>query len=150
MFENINNNSYHKILKLEIKENLDSLDLYKSFQLKVDQIKRNFLMLLIDFKNKGLKICAYGAAAKGNTLLNFCGIDTSYIKEIYDANTHKQGLFSPGGHIPIVPIEKLIETKPDVLIILPWNLKDELLKELFFCKEWGCKFITVIPSLEIF
>ena len=91
----------------------------------------------------------YGAPAKGNTLLNYCGIRTDFIDYTVDRNPHKQGLYLPGSHIPIAAPNKIRETKPDYVFILPWNLKDEIIEQMAFIREWGGKFIIPIPKIKI-
>ena len=95
------------------------------------------------------KIVCYGAAAKGNTLLNYCNIGRDFIQYTVDKNPHKQELFLPGTHIPIYSPEKIRETKPDYLLILAWNLKDEIIEEMDHIREWGGKFVTLIPDISI-
>ena len=94
-------------------------------------------------------IVGYGAPAKGNTLLNYCQINSDIIKYTVDKNIHKQGLFLPGTHIPIESPEKIKITKPDYILILPWNLKEEVIQQMNFIRDWGGKFITVIPEVKI-
>ena len=103
----------------------------------------------MDQKRAGKKVAAYGAAAKGNTLLNYCGIKNDLISFVVDANPHKQNKFLPASHIPVVNEDHLKEAKPDFVIILPWNLKDEITKQLAYINEWGAKFVIPIPSLQI-
>ena len=106
--------------------------------------------MLIELKNQGKSIAGFGAAAKGNTFLNYCGIGREYIDFVADSSPAKQGMYLPGTRIPIVPPEMIEEKKPDYIIFLPWNLKEELTKLLDFTRKWGCKFITFIPEKNIF
>ena len=128
---------------------LYDLDFYNNFDNKVKSIKRNILQFLIQTKNEGKKIVGYGAPAKGNTLLNYCGIRTDFIDYTVDLSPYKQGKYLPGTHIPIYSPDKIKDDKPDYIIILPWNIKDEIIKQLEYTKEWNCKLITLIPEVEI-
>jgi cyclopropane fatty-acyl-phospholipid synthase-like methyltransferase len=126
-----------------------NLDKYQSFQKNANEIKYHFLSYLIEQKRKGRKVAAYGAAAKGNTFLNYCGIKgTDLIDFIADISPHKQGKYLPGSHIPIVNEENFRDKKPDVIIILPWNIADEIYNQLSYAKEWNCKFVLAIPQLK--
>ena len=98
----------------------------------------------------GKRVAAYGAAAKGNTLLNYCGIKgNELISFVVDASPHKQGLFLPGSRIPVVAEERLRQDKPDFVVILPWNIRDEIEAQLAYVREWGCKFVTFVPGTKI-
>ena len=101
-------------------------------------------------KRKGKSIVGYGAPAKGNTLLNFCGIRTDFLDFTVDKSPHKQGMFLPGTHIPIFAPDKIFETKPDYVLILPWNLKDEIARQMSGISEWGGKFVVPIPQVRVF
>ena len=116
---------------------------------QVRQTKRALLETLVELKNKGKKVVAYGAAAKGNTLLNYCGVRSDFIDYVCDLNPNKQNNFLPGTRIKIVSPERIAETKPDYVLILPWNLADEVIKQNEFIREWGGKFILPIPSVKI-
>jgi SAM-dependent methyltransferase len=126
-----------------------SLDTYLSFAEHVQKDKREVVASLGELKDEGKAIVAYGAAAKGNTLLNYCGIGTDFIDYAADANPHKQGLYLPGTHIPVRGPEAIRETKPDVVFILPWNLRDEIVEQYGFIAEWGGQFMVRSPRLEI-
>ncbi len=119
---------------------------YEHFDEQVRQTKRKILALLIDLKCRGRTIAAYGAPGKGNTLLNYCGIGTDFIDFTVDRNPYKQGLLLPGTHIPIFAPERIDEAKPDYILILPWNFKDEILAQLAHARDWGAKFIVPIPD----
>ena len=106
------------------------------------------ISVLIEQKRLGKKVAAYGAAAKGNTLLNYCGIKKDLIDYVVDANPHKQNKSLPASHIPVVQEEYLRQTKPDFVIILPWNLKDEITKQLSYIKDWNAQFVIPIPELS--
>jgi hypothetical protein len=122
---------------------------YCSFAEKVKDTKRSLLECLIRVKQEGKSIAGYGAPGKGNTLLNYCGIGTDFIDYIVDRNPYKHGQFTPGRHIPIYPPERIRETRPDYLLILPWNLKHEIMQQTAYIREWGGKFIVPIPQAAI-
>jgi len=128
---------------------LDGLGTYPVFAEKVKETKQNLLEFLIRAKQEGRVIVGYGAPAKGNTLLNYCGISTDFIDYTVDRNPHKQGLYLPGSHIPIRHPDRIKETKPDYLLILPWNIKDEIMAQMDFIRKWGGKFIVPIPKVEV-
>ncbi len=125
---------------------LDDLASYQSFAAKVRHAKRELLACLIGLKEKGASIVAYGAAAKGNTLLNYCGIRGDFIDYAVDASPHKQGLLLPGTGILVYAPERIFETKPDYVLILPWNLKDEIIAQMEGIRAWGGKFIIPLPQ----
>ena len=137
------------LISREKEARLDNIEGYVGLQSKAIQIKLDFLKFLLDEKNKGKNVAAYGAAAKGNTLLNYCGIKNDLIQFVVDAALSKQGKYLPGSHIPIVKETVLRESKPDYLIIFPWNIKDEIITQLKYVREWGCKFVILIPNLSI-
>ena len=122
---------------------------YLSFNAKIQQTKRNLLNFLASVKNMGKSIVGYGAPAKGNTLLNYCGIGLDFLDYTVDRSPHKQEHFLPGTHIPIYHPDKIRETKPDFVLILPWNLKDEIIKQMKDIREWGGKFIVPIPKVRV-
>jgi len=122
---------------------------YLTFGEKVKAIKRDILSFLIQAKEEGKTIVGYGAPAKGNTLLNYCGIKTDFIDYTVDRNPYKQGHYLPGSHIPIEAPEKIKETKPDFVFILPWNLKDEIMEQMAFIRGWGGKFVIPIPKVMV-
>lgn len=134
---------------IESSKNMNSIKYYENFQEKVDKLKNNFLQFLINQKLKGKNIIAYGAAAKGNTLLNYCGVKRDLISFVVDISPHKQGLFLPASHIPIVDESAITKVKPDFIVILPWNIKNEIMNQLSYTKEWGCKFVIPIPEVVI-
>lgn len=123
---------------------------YASFSERVKDTKRKLLEFLIDAKRQGKSIAGYGAPGKGNTLLNYCGIRTDFIDYTVDRNPYKHGKFLPGTHIPIYHPEKISETKPDYILILPWNLKDEIMKQIGYVRDWGAKFIVPIPEPKLY
>lgn len=128
---------------------LDRVETYLQFRDRVIATKRKLLNFLIEVKNAGKTIVGYGAPAKGNTLLNYCGIRTDFVDYTCDRSPHKQSLFLPGTHIPIYSPAKIKETKPDYVLILPWNLKDEITEQLAYIQEWGGKFVVPIPEVEV-
>lgn len=127
---------------------LDRNDIYEAFAEKVKQIKIDVLEKLIALKKAGKQIVGYGAAAKGNTLLNYCGIGREMIDYVVDANPNKQGCLLPGTLIPILAPEEILRTKPDYIIIIPWNLKEEIREALSYARDWGAKFLVLIPKVE--
>lgn len=133
----------------EIQAKLDQLATYVIFGEKVKAIKRNILSFLIKAKAQGKSIVGYGAPAKGNTLLNYCGVSTDFIDYTVDRSPHKQGLFLPGTHIPILHPDQVRETKPDFLLIFPWNLKEEIMVQMAFIGEWNGKFVVPIPEVQV-
>ncbi len=138
-----------KLIDQEITKGLNTLSYYNNFQQKATKVKLGITEFLIDQKKAGKTVAAYGAAAKGNTLLNYCGIKNDLIDFVVDANPHKQNKFLPASHIPVVAESHLKQQKPDYVIILPWNLKSEITKQLSYIKDWGGKFVIAIPELEI-
>jgi C-methyltransferase C-terminal domain/Putative zinc binding domain/Methyltransferase domain len=141
-----------RVLDLKAREEaagLATLDSYRSFAEKVKNTKRQLLECLIRAKQEGKSIVGYGAPGKGNTLLNYCGIGTDFLDYTVDRNPYKHGQFTPGTHIPIYPPEKINETRPDYVLILPWNLKNEITQQMGHIREWGGKFIVPIPEAAI-
>jgi SAM-dependent methyltransferase len=128
----------------------ERLETYLGYGRRVEADKRQILRFLIDLKQQGLRIVGYGAPAKGNTLLNYCGVRRDFIEYTCDLNPHKQGHFLPGSHIPIRSPEAIREDRPDVVLILPWNLKDEIVQQLSFIGEWGGRFAARTPELTLF
>lgn len=137
------------MLEKETAFGLKDLSVYTSYQQKAEKVKNDFTSFLIEAKNEGNKVAAYGAAAKGNTLLNFAGTKKDLLQFVADASPHKQNKFLPGVHIPVFSEEKIKMEKPDYIVILPWNLKDEIAAQLAYIKEWGGKFVVAVPALEI-
>jgi hypothetical protein len=137
------------LLSKEIKSGITDIHAYSGFSTKVMKVKLDLLDFLVEQKRKNKKVAAYGAAAKGNTLMNYCGVKNDMIDFVVDANPHKQGKFLPASHIPVTNEQYLKETKPDYTIILPWNLKEEIVQQLSYIKDWDGKFVIPIPSLQI-
>lgn len=125
------------------------LDVYRSFDEKVKETKRRILDFLIAAKRQGKSIVGYGAPGKGNTLLNYCGIRCDFLDYTVDRNPYKQEKYLPGSHIPVFPPERIRETRPDLVLILPWNLKDEITEQLSYIREWGGKFVIPIPEATL-
>jgi SAM-dependent methyltransferase len=139
-----------ELLEREAREGYTSLDLYTGYGPRVAEEKRQILERLIALKQDGNRIVGYGAPAKGNTLLNYCGVGTDFLDYTCDLNPHKQDHLLPGTHIPIRSPDVLREDKPDVVLILPWNLKDEIMEQLSFIREWGGRFAARAPDLRLF
>jgi 2-polyprenyl-3-methyl-5-hydroxy-6-metoxy-1,4-benzoquinol methylase len=144
------NHSITELRSKEINEGYSKLDKYFTFAEKVRQTKRSLLEFLIQLKNRKKSIAGYGAPGKGNTLLNYCGIRSDFLDYTVDRNPYKHGKFLPGTHIPIYPPSHLEETKPDYVLILPWNIKDEIINQLTYIKEWGGRFIVPIPEVKVY
>jgi hypothetical protein len=125
------------------------LEGYRSFDEQVKETKRRILEFLIAAKRQGKSIVGYGAPGKGNTLLNYCGIRCDFLDYTVDRNPYKQGKFLPGSHIPVFPPERIRETRPDLVLILPWNLKDEIMEQLSYIREWGGRFVVPIPEARL-
>ena len=128
---------------------IDRVETYAQFAEHVKETKRSLLRLLLGLREEGKTIAGYGAPAKGNTLLNYCGIHTDVLDYTVDRSPHKQGLFLPGTHIPIHEPDHIRETRPDYVLILPWNLRDEIIEQMCYVREWGGRFIVAIPSVEV-
>ncbi len=138
-----------KMLDKEIQFGLNDLAIYKTYQAKAEKVKNDFTQFLIQAKNEGKKVVGYGAAAKGNTLLNFAGTKKDLLQFVVDASPHKQNKFLPGVHIPVVSESNLKEFQPDYVVILPWNLKEEISAQLSYIKNWEGRFVVAVPSLQI-
>lgn len=140
----------NKLLQREVQAGMLSKDYYTGFQARVDQIKNEFLRFVLDVRDQKKTLVAYGAAAKGNTLMNYSGIRPDLIPFVVDRNPAKQGKFMPGSRIPIFSEDELLNLKPDFVVILPWNLKIEVMKQLDIIQNWGGKFVMAIPKLTVF
>jgi hypothetical protein len=141
-----------RVIKLRDEEQaagLGELKTYAAFEEQVRATKRSLLELLIRARSEGKKIAGYGAPGKGNTLLNYCGIRTDFVDFTVDRNPYKHGRFLPGTRIPIFPPERIADEKPDLVLILPWNLKDEIMAQLDYVRGWGGKFILPIPEAVV-
>ncbi len=139
----------HELLQREIELGFESIEYYSVFEEKVKETKRKILEFLIKAKREEKTIAGYGAPGKGNTLLNYCGVRTDFMDYTVDMSPHKQGNFLPGTHIPIFHPEKIKETEPDFLFILPWNLKEEIMSQHSYIRNWNGKFVIPIPELMI-
>ena len=137
------------LLAHERRIGFEDIRTYASFSAKVHHTKRQLLSFLIELKEKGAKLCGYGAPGKANTLLNYCGIGTDFLDFTVDRNPYKHGRYTPGMHIPIYPVSAIDDARPDYLFILPWNLKEEIIEQMRHVGDWGCKLIVAIPSVEV-
>jgi SAM-dependent methyltransferase len=142
--------SVNRILTAERAAKQDSLEGYEAFTLQVQQTKWALLDFLLTAAKQGKSVAGYGAPGKSATLLHYCGIGKDLIEYTVDRSPYKQGRFLPGTHIPIYHPDKIRETRPDYVVILPWNLKDEIVKQLQFIREWGGRFVVPIPKVEVF
>lgn len=138
------------LLEKERSAGLLELKIYYDFGKKVEATKRELLHFLIQAKSEGKRIVGYGAPAKGNTLLNYCGIRTDFLDYTVDRSPHKQNKFLPGTHIPIKHPDKIKEDKPDYILILPWNIKDEIMEQMSYIREWKGKFVVPIPRVTVY
>ena len=151
----------HDNSSIKISENVDNLleeersfglfdiEIYKSFQQKTDKVKNDLLNFLLQVKKENKTVAAYGAAAKGNTLLNYAGVKSDIVDFVVDKSPYKQGKYLPASHIPIVDEAMIQKSKPDYILILPWNLKDEIIEQLKYINEWDGKFVVAVPKLKI-
>jgi len=142
-----------RLLALQAEETaagVDTLGYYSDFEERVFETKRKLLEFLIEAKRAGKRIVGYGAPGKGNTLLNFCGIRRDFIDFTVDRNHHKQGMYTPGTHIPILHPDKIAEVEPDYVLILPWNLKTEIMEQVGYIRKWGGQFVIPIPEVTIY
>jgi hypothetical protein len=138
-----------ELVEREAAEGLRTPERYVRFAEGVKESKRALLELLIGLRREGKRVAGYGAPGKGNTLLNYCGIRTDLLDYTVDRNPHKHGLFTPGTHIPISPVERIAETRPDYVLVLPWNLIEEISSQLAYVAEWGGKLIVPIPLATV-
>jgi SAM-dependent methyltransferase len=138
------------LLREEEARKMLTISYYKGFQANVDKVKYDFVNFLLNQKKNRKKVAAYGAAAKGNTLLNYCGIKKDLIEFVVDASPHKQGKYLPGSHIPVVKEDEITRFKPDYILILPWNIRDEIMDQLSYIRKWSGRFVVPIPEIRIF
>ena len=143
------NDQVRLLLQKEKSVGMRTAEYYTGFQGKSEKVKDDFVAFLIEAKRQGKSVAAYGAAAKGNTLMNFAGIRSDLIRFVVDKNPAKQGKYMPGSRIPIVSEERLIEERPDYVVILPWNLREEIMQQLAYAQEWCGKFVTAVPDLKL-
>jgi SAM-dependent methyltransferase len=140
----------HELRSREFDLGFNTLDAYAEFDGKVRATKRKLLEFLIQAKGAGKQVVGYGAPGKGNTLLNYCGIRTDFVDYTVDRSPHKQGRYTPGTHILICDPDRIRQTRPDYVLILPWNLKDEIGRQMSFIRDWGGRFVTAIPETQVF
>jgi hypothetical protein len=138
-----------KVLAEEERLGLRDIRVYQQFSTQVKQTKHRLLAFLIELKSAGKTICGYGAPGKGNTLLNYCGMGTDFLDFTVDRNPYKHGRLTPGMHIPILDVGAIDRAKPDYLLVLPWNLKEEIMSQMSHVGEWGCRFIIPIPNVTV-
>lgn len=141
--------SVTKLIERERSAGLLRTDYYTGFQARANQAKSDFLMFLLQAKHAGRKVAAYGAAAKGNTLLNYAGVRPDLIPYVVDKNPSKQGKFLPGSRIPIASEDRIRAEQPDYIVVLPWNIRKEVMSDLAYAREWGAQFVTAIPQLRV-
>jgi hypothetical protein len=138
-----------ELLSVEERAGVARMETYSAFEERVRETKRRLLEFLIEAKRQGKRVAGYGAPGKGNTLLNYCGIRTDFLDYTVDRNPYKHGKFLPGTHIPIFPPDRIAQTRPDYVLILPWNLKDEIIGELAYVRDWGGRFVVPIPEVQV-
>ncbi len=141
--------SVRELLQVEEDHGLRQLPVYESFQQRADTVKNDLLVFLIEQKKVGGKVVAYGAAAKGNTLLNYAGVKPDLLPAVCDAAPSKQGKFLPGSHIPVLPPAELEKLRPDIILILPWNIAPEVKEQLSHARRWGARFAVAVPTMQI-
>jgi hypothetical protein len=144
------NPSVGRVLAAEAAAGLDTLDGHDGFAHQVAAVRNDFVEFLVGRQRAGERVAGYGAPGKGNTLLNHCGIRSDLMAFTVDRNLHKQGMFLPGTHIPIYPVERLAEERPDYVVIMPWNLRAEITEQLDYVRGWGGQFVVSLPRLEVF
>jgi SAM-dependent methyltransferase len=142
--------SVGRLLAAEAEAGVGTREFHRPLQARAEAIKHDLLRFLLDNKRAGQRVAAYGAAAKGNTLLNFAGVRPDLLPCVADASPHKQGRFLPGSRIPVVAPQQLLDERPDVVLILPWNLRDEVAAQLEAVRGWGGRFAVAVPALEVF
>jgi hypothetical protein len=142
--------SVARVLADEAAAGLDTVEGHDGFARQVAAARNDFVEFLIGCQRTGMRVAGYGAPGKGNTLLNHCGIRSDLMEFTVDRNPHKHGLFLPGTHIPIYPVERLAQERPDYVVIMPWNLRDEITAQLGYVRDWGGRFVVSLPKLEIF
>jgi SAM-dependent methyltransferase len=138
------------LCRREVRHGLEEVSTYRRFQDQLREVKNGLLEFLIDTVRAGKSVAGYGAPAKGNTLLNYCGIGPEYVNYTVDLSPHKQGLYLPGTRIPILAPDRISETRPDYLLILPWNIKEEIAGQMAHVRSWGGRFVTAIPKIQVF
>lgn len=147
--ERVTTNKVMQLLEQELQHGLLDKTVYQEFQPRAERVKNSLVSFLIEQKNAGKSVAAYGAAAKGNTILNFAGIKPDLLPYVCDSAPSKQGKYMPGSHIPILSPDVLKERKPDYILILPWNIADEVVEQYSYAKEWGAQFVIAVPELRV-
>jgi hypothetical protein len=142
--------SVARVLADEAAAGLNTVEGHDGFARQVAVARNDFVEFLIGCQRTGMRVAGYGAPGKGNTLLNHCGIRSDLMEFTVDRNPHKHGMFLPGTHIPIYPVERLAEQRPDYVVIMPWNLRDEITTQLAYIRDWGGRFVVSLPKLEVF
>jgi len=137
------------MLEEEEKRGMRTLEPYQAFQARAERVKDDLLMFLIEQKRAGRTVAGYGAAAKGCTLLNFAGIKPDLLPYVCDAASSKQGKYLPGTHVPILHPDAIREGRPDTVLILPWNIRDEVMEQMAYIREWRGKFAVAVPSIQV-
>lgn len=137
------------VLQTEANAGLRELTVYRDFQTRADRVKNDLLGFLLEQKRAGRRVAAYGAAAKGNTILNYAGVKPDLLPCVFDAAPSKQGKYLPGSHVPIRSAKELDEIRPDLLLVLPWNIVEEVMEQNERIREWGGRFVTAVPRLEV-
>jgi 2-polyprenyl-3-methyl-5-hydroxy-6-metoxy-1,4-benzoquinol methylase len=137
------------LLAVETQAGMQHAAFYQGFQMQADEVKNSCLTFLLEQRRAGLKVAGYGAAAKGNTLLNYAGVKRDLLTYVVDASPHKQGYWLPGSRIPVVDESRLRDDRPDFVLILPWNLREEIMAQLSYIRDWGGRFVTFVPSLKV-
>ena len=138
-----------RLLAAEAQAGVTTHEFYADFQRQAERIKNEFVSFLLAARQRGERVAAYGAAAKGNTLVNYAGVRPDLIEFVADRSPGKQGRFMPGSRIPIVSEDRLREARPDCIVLLPWNLRPELVQQLDYARQWGARFVTAVPELNI-
>jgi hypothetical protein len=142
--------SVARVLADEAAAGLDTMEGHDGFARQVAVARNDLVEFLVSCQRTGMRVAGYGAPGKGNTLLNHCGIRSDLMEFTVDRNPHKHGMFLPGTHIPIHPVERLAEERPDYVVIMPWNLRDEITEQLTYVRDWGGRFVVSLPKLEVF
>ena len=142
--------SVRRVLAEEAAAGLDTVEGHDGFARQVAVARNDFVEFLVSCQRTGMRVAGYGAPGKGNTLLNHCGIRPDLMEFTVDRNPHKHGMFLPGTHIPIYPVDRLAQEQPDYVVIMPWNLRDEITAQLSYVRDWGGRFVVSLPKLEVF
>jgi hypothetical protein len=138
-----------ELLAAEDRANLHDVSGYVGLAERVETLRQDLLRLLLSYRAAGKRVVGYGAPGKGNTLLNYCGIRSDLIEYTVDRNPYKHGKFTPGARIPIHPVERIAKDRPDVIVVLPWNLETEITAQLAYTGEWGAELVYPLPTLHV-